>query len=106
MEISDSDDSVTKEVSQEPPVVTETERLLDDGGDSSERYLTAMNATATFRLYSAVTRQRRCRHRRCRAEAECKVGPHVLLAPEGACVDPAAAQVAQLGRRPNNLLTF
>ena len=48
MEISDSDDSVTKEVSQEPHVVTETERLLDDGGDSSARYLTAMNATATF----------------------------------------------------------
>ena len=34
MEISDSDDSVTREVSQEPPVVTETKSLLDNGGDS------------------------------------------------------------------------
>ena len=58
MEISDSDDSVTREVSQEPPVVTETKSLLDNGGDSSAHYLTTMNATATFRLYSAVTRQR------------------------------------------------
>ena len=47
MEISDSDDSVTKEVSREPSVVTETEPPL-----------TALNATAAFRLYSAVTKQR------------------------------------------------